>query len=171
MALQNDGNLVIQDMRRVWPHTDYPFQPSLLAPIPVIEGEPLQVGVQYSTGNHYLVLQADGNMVIFTSANKSTWQSATPVEGGAKAVMQHDGNFVIYSHAGAVLWQTGSGGKADAWPYIQPDGQLMMMNVFPVWARFGFTPGRTYRKKFYPAPWRDFPTHDTNGYQYPVIEW
>lgn len=171
MALQPDGNLVIQDMRRVWPKTDYPFQPSLLAPIPIPEAELLQVGHQYSTGSHYLILQADGNLAIYTAANELTWQSGTVVEGGTKASFQSDGRFVIATHADVVLWQTDTAGKVDAWPYIQPDGQLMLMNVFPVWARFGFTPGRSHRRKFYPAPWRDIPTHNLNGYQYQVIEW
>jgi len=110
-------------------------------------------------------------MVIYTNAHEVTWQSGTNVDGGAKAVMQADGNFVIYSHAGAVLWQTGTGGKVDAWPYIQPDGQLMLMNTFPVWARFGFAPGRSHRKKIYPAPWRYIPPHNENGYQHRVFEW
>jgi len=56
MALQADGNLVIQDMRRVWPNTNYPFQPSLLSAVPVVEGEFLLVGQQYQTGDHYLVM-------------------------------------------------------------------------------------------------------------------
>lgn len=171
MALQPDGNLVIQDMRRVWPKTNYPFQPSLLAPIPIPEAELLRVGHQYSTGDHYLILQADGNLAIYTAANELTWQSGTVVEGGTKASFQSDGRFVIANHADVVLWQTDTAGKVDAWPYIQPDGQLMLMNVFPVWARFGFTPGRSHRRKFYPAPWRDIPTHNLNGYQYQVIEW
>lgn len=110
-------------------------------------------------------------LAIYTAANELTWQSGTVVEGGTKASFQSDGRLVIATHADVVLWQTDTAGKVDAWPYIQPDGQLMLMNVFPVWARFGFTPGRSHRRKFYPAPWRDIPTHNLNGYQYQVTEW
>lgn len=103
---------------------------------------------------------------IYTAANELTWQSGTVVEGGTKASFQSDGRFVIATHADVVLWQTDTAGKVDAWPYIQPDGQLMLMNVFPVWARFGFTPERKYRKKFYPTLGKF-----GKGYPFNIFEW
>lgn len=170
MALQVDGNLVIQDMRRVWPKTNYPFQPSQLAPIPLPQEEPLQVGHHYSTGDHYLVLQADGNMGIFTSANQLTWQSGTAVPGGSRAMVQADGNFVIHDSNNKVLWQTGTGRFPQPWPCIQPDGQLMIMNVVPVWARFGFTPGRNHHRKIYQTRWDKFPLVG-EGFPIPIVKW
>lgn len=149
LLLQDDGNIVIADMRRVWPRMDYPFQPNVLNPIPVPRGEFLEVGHVYAGRNHRMILQEDGNLVIYTHDMVSTWQSATNTAGGAKAIMQNDGNFVVYDHSDKVLWQTGTGGDASASPYVQPDGQLMMMREIPVWARVGFQPGRTYRKKIY----------------------
>jgi hypothetical protein len=166
LTLQIDGNLVILDMRRIWPVTDYQFFPSLLFPVPIPEGEFLEVGKHYSIGTHYLLLAPDGNMAIFTAANEFTWQSGTYTEGGTKAVMQADGNFVIRNHGDVVLWQTGTAGWVDAWPYIQPNGHLVMMNTFPVWARFGFAPGRTHRKKFFPTL-GEF----GKGYPFKIFEW
>jgi hypothetical protein len=116
MALQADGNLVIQDMRSVWPNTKFAFPPSLLAPLPVPKGESLQAGERYSTGSHYLVLQMNGNMEIHTADNELTWQTGTEVPGGTRVMLQNDGNFVMHDSNDTVLWQTSTRGKTDAWP-------------------------------------------------------
>lgn len=87
LVLQDDGNIVIQDSRRVWPKTDYPFQLDKLLPFPVPKGEFIQTGQKYEAGDHYLVLQDDGNLVIYNPSNTPTWQSSTGTHGGTKAMM------------------------------------------------------------------------------------
>lgn len=55
------------------------------------------------SGTHNLVMQTDGNLVLYTNG-KASWASNTHGNPGAKALLQDDGNFVVYSSAGKALW-------------------------------------------------------------------
>jgi hypothetical protein len=60
--------------------------------------------------NSYLVMQADGNLVISpgTSAGSTVPLSNTPNNPGAYLEVGDDGNLVVYDSAGNVLWQSGT---------------------------------------------------------------
>jgi hypothetical protein len=68
----------------------------------------------------YIVMQADGNLVIYylwcptitlsCSTPEPIWQSGTAGHLGARAVILNDGNFVISSTTGQTLWQSGTAG-------------------------------------------------------------
>ncbi|WP_410211302.1 reprolysin-like metallopeptidase [Aquirhabdus sp.] len=59
------------------------------------------IGIVFSagtTGNgNRAVMQADGNFVIYNTANKALWSTKTSGLKGASARLQDDGKFVIYS--------------------------------------------------------------------------
>ncbi|MFF7334893.1 hypothetical protein [Streptomyces sp. NPDC008150] len=46
--------------------------------------------------NYHAVFQGDGNLVVYTSSNSPVWASQTPGHNGATLVLQGDGNVVIY---------------------------------------------------------------------------
>lgn len=58
-----------------------------------------------ATSSH-LVMQSDGNLVLYNQSNVALWSSQTPGNPGARLVLQTDGNMVIYSTTNAALWAT-----------------------------------------------------------------
>ncbi len=52
----------------------------------------------------HVVMQSDGNLVIYDQSNHALWNSQTNGSPGARVVMQTDGNMVIYSASNAALW-------------------------------------------------------------------
>lgn len=53
-----------------------------------------------------LVAQGDGNVVVYSTANKALWNSGTQGNPGATLALQNDGNLVLYSSANRALWWT-----------------------------------------------------------------
>ena len=51
-----------------------------------------------------VVMQGDGNLVIYDASGAPVWASNTPGNGAARAVVQDDGNFVVYDSAWQPLW-------------------------------------------------------------------
>jgi hypothetical protein len=102
----------------------------------------LHEGTGYCTGSPLtfeLVLQSDGNLVIYNSGGRALWASNTDVHNPTQAVMQTDGNFVIYS-GGHALWATGTR-NSGAYLCFQNDGNLVVYtgvvvgcNGYPLWA-------------------------------------
>lgn len=91
-------------------------------------GAYLQADVGYCTGSpttFELVLQYDGNLVIYNSSGRALWASHTNV-GPTTAVMQADGNFVIYNDDnGRAVWATKTNG-APGYLCFQNDGNLVV---------------------------------------------
>ncbi|WP_373552327.1 RICIN domain-containing protein [Haliscomenobacter sp.] len=59
-------------------------------------------------GSHYLIMQTDGNVVIYTTVgNKPIWATQTQHKSsGGKFTMQADGNLVLYSASNQSLWSS-----------------------------------------------------------------
>lgn len=53
-----------------------------------------------SKGGVKLIMQSDGNLVLYTASNQPVWASNTNGKGQSFARMQDDGNFVIYTQGG-----------------------------------------------------------------------
>ncbi len=58
------------------------------------------------SGGSQLVLQGDGNLVIYTAAMRAVWSNNVFPGAGAFLAMQSDGNLVEYSRTGAAVWST-----------------------------------------------------------------
>ncbi|HZI10084.1 MAG TPA: glycoside hydrolase family 19 protein, partial [Myxococcus sp.] len=65
-------------------------------------------GPRWATGatspGERLVMQGDGNLVVYNAANVATWQSGTAGNPGSWLALQHDGNLVVYDAAGKARW-------------------------------------------------------------------
>lgn len=59
----------------------------------------------------YLALQTDGNLVLYDKTDRPLWNSNTPGRGSVKLVLQQDGNLVIYSFTNFPYWNTGTMGR------------------------------------------------------------
>ncbi len=55
-----------------------------------------------------LVMQSDGNLVVYNSSNQPTWDSGTVGNGPSRLVMQSDGNLVVYTESGQPTWSSGT---------------------------------------------------------------
>jgi hypothetical protein len=88
-------------------------------------GESLQsVGGQFS-----LVMQRDGNLVLYTSSSRALWSSGTENNAGASVVMQRDGNLVVYSSSDRALWASGTENNAGASAVLQRDGNFVIYSA------------------------------------------
>lgn len=66
----------------------------------------------WHTGTHgnpgaYLVLQRDGNLVVYGTGGRALWASRTQGLAAARLLVQWDGNLVLYRADGKALWATG----------------------------------------------------------------
>ena len=68
---------------------------------------------RWHTGTHgwqseSLVMQGDGNLVLYAPGGTPLWASGTHGHGGGFAAVQEDCNFVVYSAESAPLWASAS---------------------------------------------------------------
>jgi predicted alpha-1,2-mannosidase len=109
-------------------------------------GQRLTRGQQLDSpnGRFHLVLQADGNLVIYDGPPQQNpiWATSTwnlPADRKpTRADMQADGNFVLYNEANQGAWASGSWGAGRVNPYLemQDDGNLVIYHngTAPLWA-------------------------------------
>ena len=95
-------------------------------------GQTLSSGQQLhsSNGNMFLWMQNDGNLVVYTDANRAVWSSGTSGTGSSnRVVMQSDCNLVVYNSANSPLWQSGTSGNGSNCDLnMQTDGNLVVYN-------------------------------------------
>jgi len=60
----------------------------------------------FGTNTDRVVMQPDGNLVVYNQAGQALWSSNTQGNPGAHLRMQTDGNVVIYSSSNVALWST-----------------------------------------------------------------
>jgi hypothetical protein len=156
LAVQDDGNIVILDMRRRWSsRPDLQFNPAGDSTAILANGEQLGLDHIQTAGQYALHFTGDGDLVVKTPDGNVVWRAGTAGRGAQKATMRSDGNFVIEAGNGAVIWQTGTARHPGAHLTLRNDGQLEVISESPRWARFGFQPGRFPRprrfKSFHPS--------------------
>ncbi|MEZ4320094.1 MAG: peptidoglycan DD-metalloendopeptidase family protein [Myxococcota bacterium] len=86
-------------------------------------------------GRFSLVMQGDGNLVLYRAGGTALWHTQTHGNPGAWAVMQGDGNLVVYSVWGTPLWSSGTHGHAGSTLAVQNDGNVVIYapNGAPLW--------------------------------------
>ncbi len=87
-------------------------------------GGVLAPGGQLSAGQYTLILQGDGNAVVYGNG-RALWSTGTYGNPGARLVVQSDGNAVVYSTGNTPLWQTGTRGAGAAFG-LDTDGGLVI---------------------------------------------
>ncbi|WP_410210341.1 hypothetical protein [Aquirhabdus sp.] len=94
-------------------------------------------------GNFRLLMQLNGNLVIYARSNQSVvWQSHT-TGAGNWALLQSDGNFVVYDPAGSLpMWNSETGRvnvSAERFIALQDDSNLVIYDplLAPVWSSLG----------------------------------
>ncbi|MCW2528475.1 MAG: putative S-layer domain protein, partial [Pseudonocardiales bacterium] len=93
-------------------------------------------------GGYSLVLQTDGNLVLYTSAGGALWQTGTYGNPGAYLRSQGDGNLVLYATSGRALWFSGRFSPGQTTLVVQADGNLVQYaaNGGAVWSTGTYVP-------------------------------
>lgn len=73
-------------------------------------------------GKYSLVIQPDGNMVVYGVM----WSSQTAGIPPASLVMQGDGHLVLYSEAGDPVWMSGTSGHPGAIAELDDNGVFVV---------------------------------------------
>ncbi|MDH6706350.1 hypothetical protein P3T27_003073 [Kitasatospora sp. MAA19] len=91
------------------------------------DDEPLYAGWHVDSYTTRLIMQADGDLVIYqdfnTASPKVPFRSGT-TNCGYKTVMQSDGNLVVYSASGGVCWALGTDGHPHAKLVVNDSGAV-----------------------------------------------
>jgi hypothetical protein len=134
LAVQNDGNVRIYWQRSIWAtNTQDPnsIQPGSQNRV-LVPGQLIQAGQGFTAGAYFLILQADGNLVLYKNGGSFVWATNTQSKGVSHALMQDDGNFVIYAGTTPV-WATRTGGNGGSIFAFQNDGNLVVYAPTPIW--------------------------------------
>ncbi len=143
LAMQSNGNLVLYNSsnKAVWSSFTGKISYSTYAHF--YAGHTLHTNQTLGSGSanpaYKLILQGDGNLVVYKRSGKAKWQSRTARTGsGNRLVLQGDGNLVLYKHRHA-LWNshtahTGSHNRL----VMQGDGNLVLYTSSgkAVWSSF-----------------------------------
>lgn len=101
-------------------------------------GDSLAVGesITAADGQFTLIMQNDGNLVLYRTGGPARWATGTYGRTVARAIMQYDGNFVLYGPGGEPIWTTATYGHPGAWLIVQKDGNVVIYdpNHKPLWA-------------------------------------
>lgn len=98
-------------------------------------GQTLRSGESLVTPGYRLVMQTDGNLVMYADGGRVRWHSWSFGNPGARVVMQSDGNLVVYSSSGYPLWHSQTWGNSQARLVLQGDGNLVVYRAdsVPLW--------------------------------------
>ncbi|WP_052313280.1 glycerophosphodiester phosphodiesterase family protein [Terriglobus roseus] len=97
----------------------------------------LEQGGNLTAGNNTLVLQTDGNLVLYHGAQVPLWSSDTSGKGGVELKLQSDGNLVLYNQSGSSIWTTGTDGSNPGWFILGTDATLQLFDASGnrIWSR------------------------------------
>ncbi len=95
----------------------------------------LNTGQSLTSGNYIrswdnryvLLMQTDGNMVLYGPGYHGLWSTQTGGKPGAGLAMQTDGNIVVW-YNNAPVWASNTAGLGTANMYMQTDGNLVAYN-------------------------------------------
>ncbi|MFI9270794.1 ricin-type beta-trefoil lectin domain protein [Kitasatospora sp. NPDC052896] len=127
LVVQNDSNVVLYnaDDKPAWNSGTYYANPALLGTA-ITSGSTVQSGAAVAWSHGTLSMQADGNLVLYTTNNRAVWNTGTYGHPGAYLTMQTDGNLVLHSATGSALWYSGTYGNPGAQAVMQNDGNLVI---------------------------------------------
>jgi hypothetical protein len=140
--LWTDGSMFIANASGLlWGVGPGPFSGNFSQLVPsgsneLTAGTGLFDGQTITAGKYQLVLQADGNLVVYTQAGSPLWNTGTWGQPGDSLTMQSDGNLVIYNLHGKPIWSSGTFGHPGAFALMQSDANFVVYSSSnqPLWA-------------------------------------
>jgi hypothetical protein len=100
---------------------------------------PQQDSVFSDNGSFQLIMQQDGNLVLYKTVNLAAtaiWASQTNGQQVGQCNMQTDGNLVIYTADQKPIWASHTNGHNGSHLEVQDDGNVVIYtaNQKPIWA-------------------------------------
>nr|WP_295863780.1 hypothetical protein [uncultured Chitinophaga sp.] len=97
----------------------------------LLPGQSLPVGgtLTAPNGKTTLILQGDGNLVLYRTGNIPRWASNTDGRQVDILEMQEDGNLVMYGPGHSYVWDSGTDRHYGAWLILQDDGNLVIYDA------------------------------------------
>jgi hypothetical protein len=92
--------------------------------------------LQSEDGRCKLIMQSDGNLVLYFPNGETPWASGTENSDADYAVMQGDGNFVIYNAQGQWKWDSATDGHPGSYLRLHKEGFLTIYDIqgIPIWS-------------------------------------
>jgi hypothetical protein len=88
-----------------------------------------------ANGRYRLVMQQDGNLVLYGPSGRPLWSSNTVGRGANHLRMQGDGNLVIYNGSNRAVWTSNTPRHYSAYLIVQNDGNVVIYNgSTPIWS-------------------------------------
>jgi hypothetical protein len=119
-----DGKLSVMDVLGV--QQVYGVRPSSCGFLPSSGTLGVNERITSCDGRFQLIMQGDGNLVLYKGGVTPLWHTVTGGSAGRKAVVQADGNFVLYTDANVPLWNSQSTKHAGSFVIVQDDGNLVV---------------------------------------------
>ena len=100
-----------------------------------------------ANGSHYLIMQGDGNLVLYSSSARALWATGTNGSGAVRARFQGDGNLVLRNNAGSAVWSSKTAGSGAVRLTVVNEGNVFLLNAAGnvVWQAIDTTPQDTTR--------------------------
>lgn len=123
LELQSDGNLVLYTAANaaLWNSQTRYGHTALRAPTELRAGS----SITSPNGKYRLIMQGDGNLVLYDASNRALWHTGTDGSGANRLAVQGDGNLVLYTASNGVSWQSGTRGAGLTQLRLQDDGSLV----------------------------------------------
>lgn len=142
LVVHNDGNVVVYDSNNqtIWQtNTVVPPTPQNVSrPDRLLSGQGLVPGssINSADGGYKLILQTDGNFVLYGPANQVIWSSNTYNNYNIwDVVLQTDGNLVVRDGFGRSLWASDTSGNNNATLVVENGGlNLFNANNQAIWS-------------------------------------
>ncbi|MGW2402675.1 hypothetical protein ACWCYY_39645 [Kitasatospora sp. NPDC001664] len=128
LLLEWNGNLTMYDAdgRRLW-LTNTRFDGVDTRGTVIPSGRTVRSGETVESKAGRLVMQADGNLVLYSKATgNARWSSKTWGNAGATVTMQSDGNLLVKAADGRPLWASGTWTRRNARAVLQDDLNLVV---------------------------------------------
>jgi SpoIID/LytB domain protein len=142
LVMQDDGNLVLYapNGAALWDSAGFTgHQGQYLRPPTEVVSLAAGASATSVNGSTRLVMQTDGNLVLYNGAAQPRWASGT-FTPSSRAVVQSDGNFVVYRPSGAAAWAARVYSPG-AYLVVQDDGNAVLYSTAgtALWDGLGFT--------------------------------
>ncbi|MEU8718645.1 protein kinase [Streptomyces sp. NPDC048663] len=123
LVLRSDGNVVITQQSEILFRTlpDPSLPPSLTVSAP----RTLKAGEYLQSAHAKLIIQKDGNLVVYDERNQPRWASHTSGQGNSLA-FQEDGNLVVYEADGRAVWASNTDSSPGAHLELRADGDVVV---------------------------------------------
>lgn len=129
LSLQSDGNLVLYSSgKSVWSTETNSGDQLARVNASIRPDQTMLLRQQLSTPDRksFLVLQQDGNLVLYNPQKQAIWASNTDGKNVVKLNMQPDGNLVLYTADNKAIWASNTDTGIQSFLTIQQDRNIVL---------------------------------------------